>query len=139
MLSYNRDTVHIKDVENWSRGEQVYAYLTEDKDGFARVDSVSKEKLNGSEHFIKTKVNYVNYKNEYTPSAYISIDFPFERFYMEESKAYEAELTHIESQQDTSSVTYALVAVKEGKAVLKDVLIDDVPIRDLVIERLNSK
>jgi hypothetical protein len=57
---------------------------------------------------------------------------------MEESKAYEAEMVHIESSRDTSQITYALVYIKEGDAVLKDVLIDDVSIVEIVRENLKK-
>ncbi|HMB62545.1 MAG TPA: hypothetical protein VKN36_05700, partial [Eudoraea sp.] len=59
-------------------------------------------------------------------------DYPFDRFYMEESKANEAELTYRQSQRDTSKITYALVRIKNGEAVLKDVMIDGISIRELV-------
>ena len=53
---------------------------------------------------------------------------------MEESKAYEAEQIYIENQIDSSKKTYALVSIKNGDAVLKDVLIDGVSIREVVKE-----
>ena len=51
---------------------------------------------------------------------------------MEESKAYEAELTYRQSQRDTTKLTYALVSIKNGDAVLKDVLIDGISIKEIV-------
>ena len=62
----------------------------------------------------------------------ISIDYPFDTYYMEESKAYDAELTYQRSQLDSTQITFALVHIKNGKAVLKNVLIDGVPIREIV-------
>ena len=70
----------------------------------------------------------------------INIDYPFERYYMEESKAYDAERTYRESLRDTiEHSTYALVYVKEGRAVVDDVLIDDISIKDIVKENLKNK
>ena len=70
----------------------------------------------------------------------LAIDYPFDRYYMEESKAYDAELTYRKSQLDTSQIAYALVSIKDGEAVLKDVLINGVSIREIVIkERENQK
>ena len=53
---------------------------------------------------------------------------------MEESKAYKAEQEYRESQQDTTKTTYALISIKNGDAVLKDVFIDKIAIRELVKE-----
>jgi hypothetical protein len=51
---------------------------------------------------------------------------------MEESKAYDAELAYRESVIDTTQIAYGLVAVKDGDAVLKDVMIDGVSIGEIV-------
>lgn len=51
---------------------------------------------------------------------------------MEETKAYEAEQAYIQSQQDTTKITYALVKIKNGNAVLKDVIIDGTSIKEIV-------
>ena len=56
------------------------------------------------------------------------IEFPFDRFYMEESKAYDAELTYNRTLPDTSQVAYALVNIKNGESVLKDVMINGISI-----------
>lgn len=58
---------------------------------------------------------------------------------MEEIKAYEAELTYSRSQLDSSETTYALVSIRDGDAVLKDVLINEVSIKDIVRIKQESK
>lgn len=65
----------------------------------------------------------------------LTIYYPFDRYYMEESKAYDAELVYTKSLQDTTQVTYALVSIKDGDAVLKDVLIDEISIKEIVKEK----
>jgi len=60
------------------------------------------------------------------------INFPFNRYYMEESKAKPAEDFIRESARDSLLSTYAIVMIKDGNAVLKDVMVDGVPIRELV-------
>ena len=62
------------------------------------------------------------------------IEYPFNRFYVEESKASKAEGLYTNSQMDTSQVAYALVRVKMGKAILQDVRINERSIVDLVEE-----
>jgi hypothetical protein len=51
---------------------------------------------------------------------------------MEEFKAFEAEQAYNASAQDSTITTYALVSILNGEAVFNDVLIDDVPIKEVV-------
>jgi len=53
---------------------------------------------------------------------------------MDEDKALAAENLYFESLADTTKRTYAVVYIKEGKAVLQDVQIDGVSVVDLVGE-----
>jgi len=135
-LRYEEDMIEIQNEADWLRGEIIYVFLTTDNEGFAKILSVSKENPNSKQDFLKTKVSYVTGNG----SNKLTIDYPFNRYYMEESKAYDAELTYRESQLDTNQIAYALVSIKDGEAVLKDVLIDGVSIREIVIkERENQK
>jgi len=127
-LSYSENTVEIENEKDWTRGEKIYVHLTKGNDGFARIRSVSKEESTDTQDYLKVKVNYVSENG----SDKLTIDYPFDRFYMEESKANDAELAFRQSQGDTSKITYALVRIKNGEAVLKDVMIDGISIRELV-------
>lgn len=127
-LSFEENTVQIYNETHWTSGEQIFVYLTTDKDGFAKIKSVSKEKPENDQEFLKAKVGFVTGDRPNN----LTINYPFDRFYMEESKAPEAELMYQESQQDLNKITYALVSIKNGYAVLKDVLIDGVSISEIV-------
>ncbi len=72
--------------------------------------------------------NYFVEVNSYT----IDLEFPFTKFYMEETKAADAEKLYWETLRDNSKTIYALVYIKDGDAVLKDVCIDGVSIKELV-------
>lgn len=130
-LWYEEDLVEIQTHEKWGQGETVFVLLTTDDDGFAEIRSVAKKEPNSNSEYVKARINYFFQDNSNT----IRIDYPFNRYYMEESKAYGAELAYRESQTDTTQTAYALVNIKEGDAVLKDVLINDIPIRELVKAR----
>ena len=135
-LLYEEDVIEIQNENDWIRGEIIYVFLTTDNEGFAKIKSVSKENPTDNQDFLKTKVSHVTGNG----SNKLRIDYPFDRYYMEESKAYDAELTYRKSQLDTSQIAYALVSIKDGEAVLKDVLINGVSIREIVIkERENQK
>ena len=135
-LSYYEDVIEVENEADWTKGEIIYVSLTTDREGFAKIKSVSKENLVNNQDFLKTKVRYIA---DNGPEK-LTIDYPFDRFYMEESKAYDAKLIYRKSQHDTSQIAYALVSIKDGEAVLKDVLINGVSIREIVIkERENQK
>lgn len=127
-LTFKENTVEIKDGEEWAMGETIYVSLTTDDKGFAKIDFVSKEMPEGQTDCIKAKVRYV--AEDSTRSLFI--DYPFDRFYMEESKAMEAEITYQQLLADTARVTYALVSIKNGEAVLSDVQIDGISIVEMV-------
>lgn len=127
-LQYDESLIEIETEEVWQRGETVYVILSKDPEGFAEIQSVSKNKPEHDGEYLKTTVEYF-YSND---TAIVRIHYPFNRFYMEESKAYSAELLYRDSQADTNQTAYALVSIQDGEAVIKDVMIDGVSIIDLV-------
>ncbi len=126
-LNFDDNTIEVQNEEDWVARENIYVLLTTDSSGFAKIKSVSKDEKIYSQDFLKAKVSQVN-------GNILSIEYPFNRYYMEESKAYDAETEYRESRIDRNIVTYALVSIKEGEFVLKDVLIDGVSIREIVNE-----
>ena len=132
VLNYAEDQYITDSGEDLSGRDHVFVSFTTGDDGFAKISTVTPEKPVDTEDYVRAKLrgSFITKGSNNR----ISIDYPFDRYYMEESKAYDAELAYRESQRDTSSTTYALVYVKDGTGVLKDVLIDDVPIRELVKE-----
>jgi len=144
---YNTDT-SIK----WQSHETAYVIIETDDEGFAQVISAQKEKPDNDVDFLKIKLGYVsNYNNtisnniikiEGNDNNYkqIDIDYPFDRYYMEESKSQDAEDYYRKSSVDTNSVCYSVVKIKNGKAVLTDVIINDRSIKDIIKEQqLNAK
>ena len=127
-LSFDKNTIDIPGGQDWIAGESIYVSITNDKNGIAKIEDVSKNKPAGKQEFIKARVRSILGTNP----GRLTIDYPFDRYYMEESKAYEAELTYRQSQRDTTKLTYALVSIKNGDAVLKDVLIDGISIKEIV-------
>lgn len=126
-LGFKENGFDVKDAMDWNRGETVYVTVNTGADGFAKISSISKEKPRDELDFIKAKVGFISYG-----SNYISINFPFDRYYMEESKAPVAEQTFRRSQNDSTQITYAVVHVKNGDAVLKNVMIGGVAIEEWV-------
>ena len=133
ILSYKDNVAVIDNEKDWVSGEIVYVFLENDQNGFAKIKSVSKEKPTDSQNFLKAKVSAVSSDG----TNKLTIYFPFDRYYMEESKASDAEVIYAKSLRDTTKVTYALVSIKNGDAVLKDLLINGVSIKEIV--KINQK
>jgi len=113
----------------WEQNEPIYVYLETDSLGYAKIDDVSKDVL------FENKNDYVRVKTGYYDnySKNLIIQFPFNKYYMEETKAYDAEVAVRNRQRDSMpNNTFALVYVKDGEAVLSDVIIDDISIKDYV-------
>lgn len=126
-----------KDIE-WQREETIFVHIENDDDGFVKVIGVSKEPPSDGTNYVKAIVDYFsNIKNQYPT---VHIHYPFDRFYMEESKAYEAELTYQKAQRDSTQIAYGLVYIKDGNAVLENVILNGIPIKEVVKqERANKK
>ncbi|MEO1806638.1 MAG: GDYXXLXY domain-containing protein [Bacteroidota bacterium] len=129
-LDFDEPILTVESGQEWENGESIYVTLEADSNGFTRAKVPSKTPPTDNDPFLKVEVDYV-WKDDSTKVS-MRINYPFDRYYMEESKAYEAEVTYREARRDTSKVTYALVSVKDGEAVLKDVMINGTPIREVV-------
>lgn len=127
-LNYEKDVFKTKD-SLWQRNEPIFVYLTKDNLGFATIETVSRSILpNNKNNYVKAKAGwYTSYSQE------LNIKYSFTEYYMEETKAYDAEVAVRNRRRDSMpNNTYALVYIKEGEAVLSDVIIDEISIKDYV-------
>ena len=92
------------------------------------IKFISKEAPRYRADYFKAKISSVSSSG----SNQVHIASPFDRNYMEESKAEAAKKAYQRSLADTSKVAYALVSIKDREVVLQDVLIDGVSIKDIV-------
>lgn len=127
-LAYTMESLTVKDTA-WESGKTVYISLKKDKDGFAVADNVSADKLEKETDYVSAEVFYYNKHDKN-----LRVTLPFNRYYMEESKAPEAEAAYREYTTSLKDFkpAYAVVAVKDGNAVLTDVIIDGMPIKEYV-------
>jgi len=130
-LDFEDNMLIISSEEGLVSAQIVFVIITNDADGYAIIESISQEEPINHQNYIKAKVAYVSSVDE-DDLTEITINYPFDRYYMEESKAHDAEVIYNQSQPDSSQTAYALVAVKNGETVLKDVLIDGISISNLV-------
>jgi uncharacterized membrane-anchored protein len=133
-LSFSENSTRVENAQDWNNGDKIFVSLTQDENGFAKISGVSKDKPMDTEDYVAASVSYII--NDTV--SWVSIDYPFNRFYMEESKAQDAEQAYSEAARDTAKVTYALVVIKNGNALVEDVLLDEVPIREVVKNRMEN-
>ena len=125
-LSYDINSAPSNDT-TWTSSMPIYISLKTDSLGFAMVKDVFKDDPKEGD-YIKSKVDWYNL---YDKS--VAFSLPMNEFYMNETKAYDAELAYISAQQDSlPNNTYALIYVLKGKAVLDNVFINDIPIAKYV-------
>lgn len=127
-LSFEAAAHPIEHKDDWTNGAFIYLTFSEDDSGLAKIKTVSKEEPTDTPYFLKAKVDYVTYDDV------LMITYPFERFYMEESKAYEAEQEYNLVAQNDTTLTYGLVHILAGSAVLEDVRINNISIQEWVIQ-----
>ncbi|OUS00508.1 hypothetical protein A9Q86_11105 [Flavobacteriales bacterium 33_180_T64] len=125
-LNYDLRNVEVGD-KDWHRKQDVYISIANDSLGFAKAVTASLEKPESGD-FVLAKADWYS-----ESTSELRFSFPFNEFYMEESKAYDAEVAHRDAQRDSlPNNTYALVYIKDGEAVLENVFINDIPIATFV-------
>lgn len=113
------------------RGMQVYATLTTGADGLATISSLSLTPP-ASSGYIRLKVSY-EFGNPEDDK--IGIEWPFDRFYLNEKLAPEADKWFAENIRSAKGII-AEVRVLNGRAVLADLSLDGKPFREILKERV---
>lgn len=125
-LNYEATSVQTTD-STWAGNDIVYVEVIKDSLGFAMANGVSRE-IYTTGDYVKASVNWYDYNEKI-----LNFSYPFDEFYMNETKAYDAEVAHREAQNDSlPNNTYALVYLLNGQGVLDNVFINDIPISEYV-------
>lgn len=113
-------------AERVKRNQRVYVRLSVADDGMAYfTDLTTRPPTEGD--YLRLRVTSV-YNDQ------VRLELPFNRFYMEESEAPEAERIYARRRERVERDACAVVRVYEGRAVLEDVLVDGKPLRAVVHE-----
>jgi len=124
----NYTTSDVSHLEPIQVNKQIYVQLEEEEEGFAKIHSLSKVPP-ASENYLTATIR--SYKKR-EQAHHFRLSYPFERFFMEESKAPKAEKLYWKALRNSDRKTYGLVNISNGKAALRDVQVDGVSISDLV-------
>jgi|TARA_B100001173_G_scaffold297426_1_gene294046 uncharacterized membrane-anchored protein len=127
-LNFERKSIEVEDREEWEDGEMAFFTLKKDSLGYAEVFDISKSKPKNGD-FIKMKVAIYH---RGTMGKTISYKLPFDRFYMNEDEALNAEIEYEKANRNSNKENaYAVVKILDGEHVLEDVIIGGVSAKDL--------
>jgi uncharacterized membrane-anchored protein len=118
--------------QTFRRGQKVFVALEKDKDGFARFATLSAEPP-------KDKP-YLRVRAGWQSGPTVQVELPFDRFYMGEHIAPAAEQAYWQNNRrgQTNTTTYAMVRIRDGRAVIENVFIGDKPIRQVAKEQTRN-
>ena len=109
---------------SFTSGQKVCAILNEDTNGFAHISRLTADRPRGNAS-IPVTIRYV-----YGTNAQVQV--PFDRYYMGENNAPKAEAAYRAHSRRTNHTTYVTVRVLDGFAVLEELYIDDIPIKEFL-------
>lgn len=127
-LSFREVTWETRDSVSMEYGDEVFVVLGTDGSGYAVIRDIVMEEPEAVDYVRATIVSKDPAFNYYK----VTIEYPFNRFYMDEFKALDAELAYREAT--TVSDAYAVVRVKDGNAVIDDVILDGKTIKEAAEE-----
>ena len=131
ILNFPQQSYSVSSKDPLQNAKTVYVTFKNNKAGFAEIDQVTASAPERTD-YLSTTISTLDVNKD---SVSIFIQYPFNRFYMEESKAPEAERIYGTELADSSSNVYALVSIYKGDAAIKNVYINDTTITDMLKRR----
>jgi uncharacterized membrane-anchored protein len=119
------------------RGSSAYAVLEADPQGFARAARIVAERP-GRGDYLRIERAFPTWaarpgQDGQPEITGYTLAFSFDRYYMNEAAAPEAERRYAEAaRRSADSTAWLAVRVKDGRGVIEGLYIDDVPIEQLV-------
>jgi len=114
-LSMDQRTVHLENSKNIDRGQNIYVMIEKSGDGFAQVTRAMLTKPENGD-YIKTKVTYKS-------RDMVHFNLPFNRYYMNEKKAPQAEALYRKNNRREKQNSYVVVRVLNGNARIEDLYV----------------
>ena len=136
-LQFEADQFAVDSCQVFGR-TNAYIFLKNDSNGFAAIDNISFERNPKGSDYIKSSV----YCDSYGPvnqikKPSIQVDYPFNRYYMNEDDIKLAERKVRQLLRDTTKTIYGEVVVKSGRARLLALKSDGVDIVEIIRQSEN--
>ena len=111
-------------MKNSKHLQKVFISLEEDDHGFARIKKVTTNRPAGEAN-VPARVSSLT-------DSLIYLQFPFDRYYMDEHVAPAAEAAYREHSRREVRDVFVTVRVKNGNAVLEELYVGGLPIREFL-------
>lgn len=122
-LSFRENTIDVSTRSEWKAGQEVYVFMKPDNNRLLHIDHLGAFYSEDKNLIcLKATIQRLNDKQGYKE---VRLLYPFEQFYMEESKAPKAEEAYQSALRDSSTIAYGLLSVYKGEAVIRDILIGE--------------
>ena len=124
ILSFRENITKLPEDSKLEEGKTVYVVMKPGKNDFLAIDSIASEfkSVKAPAVCIKASIGSISETSNGYKEAHI--DYPFTRFYVEESKASEAEQRYLKAANDTNSLSYGLLSVYNENVLVNDVIIN---------------
>jgi len=120
-LSFDAQT-QVRAAEGWQYDERVYVPISTGADRYAVFGAPSRTPPAAGD-YLAAHVGSIS-------DGVMRLRLPFDRYYLEEGAAPAAERAYAEAnRRDSPQRTYVSIRVRDGRAVLEELFIDNVPVR----------
>lgn len=128
-LKADDDLLVVRDGAPPVKGGSVYVTVKKGADGFAVLDGAYVTPPTDTPAYLQLKVLRVEDEQR------VQVQLPFERYYLEEKRAPEAEAAYRKhSQSDAKTKAYITVKIREGQGQLEELYIGELPIRQFLAQ-----
>jgi uncharacterized membrane-anchored protein len=126
-LVFESQNATVTNAADFARGQTVYVAVEVGTNGYAQLGEATPTRPRGGD-YLRTSVTY----RRNSQSNEIRVKLPFDRFYMNEDEAPEAERQFRRAGRRETRSAHALVRVRDGMAVIEDLYIEDRPILEFM-------
>lgn len=133
ILRYDVTADPIAADDSLQKGDWVYAIIDNNDKGFATFTKLMTDEPEGGQDYIELEVAWGSLESGY----YVRV--PFTRYYAQEDVAPKIEQVVWDIQDEDMDGVYVEVSVLNGKATLKELYIDDLPVRDFFDKKLQKQ
>ena len=110
--------------------QKVFVTFTNDSRGYAEISGISFNRPSSGAYLLMEPPSINESRGD---SVSYNFRFPFREFYMEESKAPEAESIYADRLRDSATRSYTAIRLWEGEGVIENVFINDSTIQQIVM------
>lgn len=129
-LSMEATAAPVAPGEAFRRGERVFVLLGRDGEGFARLESVSRERPAQGD-YLRLKVRSVSGDS-------VHLAMPFDRYYAEETLAPAIEEAYRRHSRRERRSAFVVVRVRDGRGVIEALYIDNLPVGEYLARQAAS-